>query len=220
MKIVCISDPHGKWGKLQIPECDILISTGDYSFRGEKHMVRDYHAWLNKQEAGYIISVQGNHETFTDRIRRGVNGGITFAQAKEIAEKECPGVHFVEHELVEIEGVKIFCSAWTPFFCNWAYNAHRGEEIKKLWDDIPEDTQILATHGPPYKILDECPDGTLVGCADLWNKILQLKQLKMHCFGHIHHSSGEKDFNGIKFINAAICDESYMPTNPIRIFEL
>ena len=44
MKIAIISDTHGKWNKLKIPECDILISCGDYSFRGEPHMIRDFHA--------------------------------------------------------------------------------------------------------------------------------------------------------------------------------
>lgn len=49
LKIVAISDVHGKWKKLKIPECDLLISTGDYSFEGEPHMTKDFHKWLNKQ---------------------------------------------------------------------------------------------------------------------------------------------------------------------------
>ena len=58
MKIVCISDVHGKWNKIEIPECDILISAGDYSFTGERHMVRDFHKWMNKQPAKHKISVR------------------------------------------------------------------------------------------------------------------------------------------------------------------
>ena len=67
MKIILISDVHGKWNKLEIPECDILISAGDYSFTGEQHMVRDFHKWMSKQPAKHKISVQGNHEKWVER---------------------------------------------------------------------------------------------------------------------------------------------------------
>lgn len=228
MKIVAISDTHAKWKNLQIPECDILISCGDYTFRGEKHLVKNFHEWLNKQDAGYIISVQGNHETFIDRIpkvARQMAGSIPFQEAKEIAEKACPGVHFVEHGLVEIEGVKIFGSAWTPWFYDWAWNAHRGAEIKKYWDQIPTDIDILVTHGPPAGILDAVyySDGVTikerVGCKDLFDKILQCPNLKHHFFGHIHGSHGHKNFMDKDFWNVSICDEMYMPSYPVTVIE-
>lgn len=217
MKIVIISDVHAKWQKLEIPECDVLISCGDYSFRGEKHIVKNFHEWLNKQEAGHIISVQGNHETWVQQ---------NWQEAKELAQKVCPAVHFIQHEPIEIEGVKFFGSAWTPWFYNWAWNAQRGPELQRLWSQIPDDTQILITHGPPAGMLDIVyhVDGMTprerVGCHDLMDRIKQLKQLKMHCFGHIHCSAGETEFMGVKYINASICDEMYMPTSPVRIFEL
>jgi Icc-related predicted phosphoesterase len=216
MKIALISDIHTKWQKLQIPKCDLLISCGDYSFRGEPKVVKDFHDWLNQQDAMHIISVQGNHETWVEK---------NFEEAQRIALGECPRAHFMAEGLVIIDGTKIWCSAWTPWFHAWAYNAHRGEAIKKHWDLIPDDTDILITHGPPAGILDVvyAVDGVTprdnVGCQDLMDKILTLKKLKMHAFGHIHGSAGEKIFKGIKFINSSICDENYMPTNPVRIFE-
>ena len=216
MKLAIISDVHGRWSKLDIPEVDILISCGDYSFTGEKHMVKDFHAWMNKQETGYFISVQGNHEKWVQK---------NFSEAKEIAEKACPGVHFIDHGAVEIEGLKIFGSAWTPWFHDWAWNAYRGPEIKRYWDMIPDNTQVLATHGPPAGILDvvHYADGTpkeRVGCQDLMNRIGELPDLKLHCFGHIHSSHGEQYFNGVKYVNASICDESYYPSNPVTIIEI
>lgn len=217
IKIVAISDVHGKWNKITIPECDILISAGDYSFRGERHMVKDYHKWLNKQEAGYIVSVQGNHELWVEK---------NFAEAKELAEKECPGVHFIgDHGTVNIEGIKIHGSAYTPWFHNWAWNVERGIKLAEEWNKIPDDTNVLVTHGPPFGILDIVPyaDGTpkeRVGCHELMQRVVQLEQLKLHIFGHIHHSSGEQYFHNKKFVNASICDEQYMPTNPVRIIYL
>jgi Icc-related predicted phosphoesterase len=228
MKIVSISDVHGKWNKITIPQCDLLISAGDYSFRGEQHMVRDFHSWLDKQPATHIISVQGNHEEWVEK---------NFLLAKDIAQKACPRVHFMDEGLVEIDGIKIWCSAITPWFYSWAWNRRRtieevnafgGPWIKDHWDKIPLDTDILVTHGPPYGILDEVllPNGDSydpprnVGCEELLLKIKQLPNLQLHVFGHIHSSSGTKMVCGIPFINAAICDEMYAPTNPVRIFEL
>lgn len=46
----------------------------------------------------------------------------------------------------------------------------------------------MMTHGPPKGILDECPRGS-VGCKSL-RQALGRARLRMHCFGHIHESSG------------------------------
>lgn len=225
MKIVAISDVHGKWDKLNISECDLLISVGDYSFRGETHMIIDFHKWLNKQPATHIISIQGNHEVGVER---------NFAAAKELAEMACPRVKFVSHELVEIEGIKIFCSAWSPEFHRWAYNAARSPEdalnmglpyIKELWNDIPIDCDIVATHTPCHGLLDQVyyVDGITpkeqVGCWHLLEKFMQTNA-KMHIAGHIHSGHGFKEFNGKHFYNVAICGETYAVDYEPTIIEL
>lgn len=217
-KIVAISDIHGRWNKLgQLPECDILVSAGDYSFRGEKHMVKDFHKWLGKQPSKHVISVQGNHELW---VRD------NFQEAKSLAESVCPNVHFIgDHGLVEIEGIKIYGSAITPFFHNWAWNVERGPDIAAEWAKIPDDVNVLVTHGPAEGILDIVPfqNGApkeLVGCKDLFDRIMKLEKLKVHICGHIHHSHGYQYFNEKQFYNVAICDEMYMPTNPITVIEL
>lgn len=217
MKIVIISDVHGKWKKLVIPECDVLVSAGDYSFTGEKHMVEDFHKWMSAQPARHVVSVQGNHEKWVEKNEQ---------EARDLVFKVAPRVRFVVEESFEIEGVKFHGSAITPWFYNWAWNVRRGPPIKAHWDKIPDNTQVLITHGPPDGILDIVyfPDGVTpkerVGCMDLMDRILQLKDLKVHGFGHIHGSAGEHTFNGVKFINASICDEQYMPTNPVRVVEI
>lgn len=217
MKLVMLSDTHAKWKKLVIPECDVLISAGDYSFRGERHLVKNFHEWLNKQPAKHIISVQGNHEVEVEK---------DFQNAKQLALSVCPRVQFIDEGEVVIDGVKFYGSAITPWFYDWAWNRWRGPDIKKHWDRIPDDTQVLITHGPPAGFLDIVyhADGMTpkerVGCMDLADRIKELKQLKLHVFGHIHGSTGETHFNGVTYINASICDEMYKPTNPVREFEL
>ncbi len=217
MKLVAISDVHERWDKLVIPECDILISAGDYSYKGAPEVVEGFHSWLSQQPAKHVISVQGNHELWVEK---------NFEEAKAIAEKACPGVHFIDEGLINIEGIKIWGSAITPWFHNWAWNKERGDDIKKHWDIIPDDINILVTHGPPYGILDLVyqVDGVTprerVGCFQLEERIRELKDLKLHIFGHIHCNSGERFKDGVHFINACICDEMYYPSNPIRIVEI
>lgn len=208
LKIVAISDTHENWGKLVIPECDILISAGDYSFRGSPNVVKDFHAWLNIQPAKHVISVQGNHESWVEK---------NFLEAKQIALEACSRVNFIDEGLVVINGVNFWGSAVTPFFCNWAWNRH-SHEIQEHWDKIPANTNVLITHGPPYNVLDLCPDGRRVGCPKLMTKIREVKP-KVHIFGHIHWSYGQKEFNGTQYYNAAICNESYNPFNPPTVIE-
>lgn len=212
MKIAMISDVHCKWNDLEIPECDLLISAGDYSSIGEQSSVRKFHAWLSKQPARHVISVQGNHEVWVEKH---------WNLAKQIAEENCPGVHFIDEGPLEIMGKKIWCSAITPWFHDWAWNRHRGEAIRKHWNRIPNDTEILVTHGPPYGILDQVegiPEN--LGCKDLQTRISYLKALKLHVFGHIHSGSGELDLGGIHFVNAAMVDERYKPAYPVRCVEI
>lgn len=220
MKVCVISDTHCKWNKITIPECDLLISTGDYSFKGEPWVVEDFHKWMNKQPARHKISVQGNHETMVEK---------NFAFSKELAEKACPGVHFIDEGLVEIEGKKIWCSAITRFFCNWAWNRYPGEEIQKHWDLIPTSgIDIIATHGPCFGILDWIPewnhdteemDLRHVGCPQLLAKVLEVKP-KFVLSGHIHPAYGKETHHGITFINSSICDDSYKAVNKPIIFEI
>lgn len=97
---------------------------------------------------------------------------------------------------------------------------------KKYWDQIPEDIDILVTHGPPKGILDMVYsfDGVTpkdrVGCEELNEKVFNLPKLKHHIFGHIHSSHGHQEVVGKHFWNAAICDEQYMAINPITVIDL
>lgn len=214
MKIVAISDVHTRWKDLVIPNCDVLISAGDFSFRGEPWVVKNFHEWLNKQPATHIISIMGNHELGVEK---------DFGMSKQLALQACPRVHFIEEGEVIIDGVKFYGSAITPFFCDWAYNRLRGPDITRHWDMIPRDTNVLVSHGPPYGILDIVPYSNGVpkeraGCHDLLAAVKEIKP-DLHIFGHIHHSHGQHHEDGTSFYNVSICDEMYCPTNPVTVID-
>ena len=215
MRIAMISDVHEQWHDLKIPECDVLISAGDYSYTGKRYVVVEFHKWLSKQNAENIISVQGNHELWVEKH---------WDEASSLVHEIDPRIWFVDTGHKIIDGVSFFCSAVQPEFGNWAWNKKRGPELAAHWARIPSNTEVLVTHGPPYGVLDVSTSKYAtkghLGCKDLLDKISYLDHLKLHVFGHIHGSSGEQDIEGIRFVNAAICDEDYLPFNPVRIYDL
>lgn len=55
--------------------------------------------------------------------------------------------------MVEIEGVRIFGSPYTPYFVGNAFQYPLNRE-KIIWNCIPDKLDLLVTHGPPAGILD------------------------------------------------------------------
>lgn len=234
MRIVAISDTHNRHKKLTIPECDLLIHAGDWSGKGAKSEVEDFAKWMAKQtQCKNIVVIPGNHELYLEQ-------GLPTSRAWFT--DHCPNAHLLIDEAVTIEGIKIYGSPATPFFCDWAWNrapgAKRAEchiaygQIKYAnpivphWNAIPDDVNILITHGPPYGILDTTtyadgsPRNEPLGCSDLMKRIKELKDLDLHFFGHIHHPGGTQlHRDGVSFYNAAICDETYYPSNPLTILD-
>ena len=112
------------------------------------------------------------------------------------------------NEEIIIDGIKFYGSPNTPEFMSWAFMKQRGKSIAKIWKKIPDDTDVLITHGPPKGILDLCKDGH-VGCQDLLERVYEV-QPKFHIFGHIHESRGQHKENGTTFVNVTQLDGYYM----------
>ena len=54
------------------------------------------------------------------------------------------------------------------------------------WELIPDNIDILITHGPPIGHGDRCSGGNRAGCVDLLFEIQNRIKPKAHIFGHIH----------------------------------
>jgi Icc-related predicted phosphoesterase len=205
MKLVFISDTHSRHKEIKIPFGAILIHAGDVSSRGTKGEIDDFVYWLKSQPHKYKIFIAGNHDFFFEK-----------ADKKNI-KIEIPNVIYLNDSGCEINGLKFWGSPIQPEFYNWAFNRKRGVEIKKHWDLIPNDTDILITHGPPYNILDKTIRNKAVGCEELAIKVTEIKP-KIHVFGNIHESYGVLEKDNITFVNASILNEKYIyANNPIEI---
>jgi Icc-related predicted phosphoesterase len=208
LKFVVIADTHSKHRGVRLPKGDVLIHAGDISYRGERMEIKDFLSWFCKQNFKHKIMIAGNHDFIFEKAR-----------PKELEQLIPPEIIYLNDSGTVINGIHIWGSPITPKFFNWAFNRARGEAIKKHWDMIPFNTDLLITHGPPYGILDQVLNGSHAGCKDLLNKIKEVKP-KVHVFGHIHESYGTAKNPGITFINASITNELYELTNRPVLFEL
>jgi Icc-related predicted phosphoesterase len=204
MRITIISDTHGFYPTLQ--GGDILIHCGDAFNRNNHSELVKFIDWFSSQNYNTKIYIAGNHD------------GLLFSTFSKnlIIENN---IVYLEDNLVKINGLRIYGSPWTPAFMNWYFMKDRGKDIAEVWFNIPENLDILVTHGPPMGILDwSIYSNGHVGCADLLERVLAVKP-KIHCFGHIHACYGKfQDLNTL-FINAALLNEQYQLVNdPIDIY--
>ena len=93
------------------------------------------------------------------------------------------------------------------------------EERRDAWETIPEDTDVVITHGPPYLVGDYTYRGVSAGCAHLRQKLVNISP-KLHVCGHIHEGYGEEEIDGAKYVNASICTLGYQPTNKPIIVDI
>lgn len=208
MKLVCISDTHCRMNCVALPEGDVLIHAGDLTFDGSLGEIKQELEIIAAAPHKHKVVIAGNHDWCFDNINR------------KRMEKTCKklGITYLRDEAVTINGVKFYGSPWQPRFFDWAFNVDRGPKIAEKWAVIPDDVEVLITHGPPMGVLDPAYRGERVGCADLLDRIVQLKQLKVHVFGHIHPGYGTMEEYGVKFVNASTCNERYNPVNlPIEV---
>jgi len=114
---------------------------------------------------------------------------------------------------------KFYGSPWSPKFFNWAFNKER-DEIHTSWDLIPNDTDVLITHGPPIGRGDKVFNGIRAGCVNLLEQVQDRIIPRLHVFGHIHEDSG-CTFDGYTlFVNASNCSVRCKPVQPCIVIDL
>lgn len=203
MKIIFLSDTHGLHQQVDVPEGDVLVHAGDWMNSGlDWQEVSTFRNWWNDFPHPNKILVHGNHDCLAEQFPAVVQDALK--DTRILLDSE-----------VEINGLKFWGSPYTPdFFPNrWSFNRPRGDEIKKHWDLIPDDTDILITHGPPFGIMDALEaTGEHVGCQDLADAVERVRP-KIHVFGHIHCGYGEQRIGNVRYINASQVNEKYRVVN-------
>lgn len=213
MKITLISDTHTKHWELEkdLPGGDLLIHAGDLMNSGRDiRDIKDFCRWFNEQDYNHKVFIAGNHDIMFEDYPEG---------AMEIV-NSYKDITYLQDDWVQVGNdkgtAKIYGSPWQPEFYSWAFNLPKGGPgLMSKWEAIPEDTDILVTHGPPQDHLDVSGppyNEPHLGCALLRVKV-DKQPPKIHVFGHIHGGYGYKFHNGTHFFNASILNERYDYTN-------
>lgn len=216
MRLVVISDTHNRHKKITLPEGDVLIHCGDATGQGRPSEVREFSKWFRAQPFKDKIFVAGNHDMdFQDHP----------VEAAVYLQPGLDGVHYLMDSGTVIDGVKFWGSPWTKKFNEWAFMKEDNDpKLGRIYDQIPADTDVLITHGPPLYIRDKGlhdykGDGGHCGLSPLRDAVRRIRP-QLHVFGHVHEAYGQEESGGTKFGNAAICDLSYNPINAPLVYDI
>jgi Icc-related predicted phosphoesterase len=188
MKIWHISDTHELHEQLIVPEnIDVVIHSGDATnprdpIQNAKSMGR-FLQWYSSLYIPKKIFVAGNHDTC---ISSKYFQDSSFDQL---------GITYLEEDSIDLNGYKVYG--------DWAFMTSRATIFKK-WEKIPDNTDLLITHGPPLGILDTTLDqeNNYMSCGDsaLLKRIKKIN-ISHHFFGHVHDCEDIMN-SGIKIPNS------------------
>lgn len=199
LTLVAMADTHLYHNELVVPDGDVLIHAGDMCRMGSLAELTEAHDFLSALPHRYKIVVAGNHDR-----------GFEDQPAARALFKD---FIYLQDEGCTIEGVRFYGSPWTPAYNEWAFNLPRGAALAEKWALIPENTDILITHGPPLGIGDNSGFPGREGCEDLLQRVQQIAP-KLHLFGHIHQDKGRWQVSQTTFINVTT-DECLQPPTVI-----
>lgn len=223
VRILHLSDTHGlHWtieDEFPMPPADILIHSGDFTQWGRPAEYEDFNRWLDtlKDRYRYIVCILGNHEWRAVSFDTPPKAVVAFqlelaadpTTLKQKLEDLLPGAtHVLEHEMVELCGLRIYGSSWCP----WQRAANpeelgtgNSDRLLSIWRDTlgmpPQDVvhrfheippcDVLVTHGPPHGILS-CREGVQEEWGSSSALLQQIWQVQpaAHLFGHLHEQRG------------------------------
>ncbi len=197
MRILHISDTHGQHHQLSdMPRADVIVHSGDISFAGSEDEAFDFIQWFSSLPYTYKVFTAGNHDNCLHE-----------ANIEGLPEN----CFYLYNSSVVIDGLKFH---GMPLFMEDIISGNYDESFQK----IPDDTDILMTHQPPYGILDNSAN-IHYGDRDLLQTVMDIRP-RYHLFGHIHDAYGMEKEKDTLFANASIVDVYYRLLNKPFLFEI
>jgi len=195
-----VAELHSKHEEVEIRNggrCEILVVAGDITHLGTISELYEFNEFVKGLSYEHVIVVPGNRDIWLENER--------------IVKHILSNCTCLIDEYVILNGKKIYGSPWTKIYDERyaAFTVENERELKEKWSKIPDDTNILITHSPPYGYLDKDVNGYSVGSTRLFERVAEI-QPELHVFSHAHKSSGDKTqrwantSNNTRFTNASV----------------
>lgn len=200
MRVVIAGDPHGELPEL--PSCDLLLLPGDYNARAldtpeeqRPWLETVLRSWLEAAPASAIVATGGNRD---------------YALYEDRALADSLPWTFLVDERTTVAGLELYGTPWTtPFGKGWAWRATETKMMDELFPLIPDDIDVLLSHGPPFG-LGDLVRGARSGSSALrtaLDRIAPAGRLSLLACGHLHEARGvEVHPSGILVANGSVED--------------
>lgn len=191
IRIVCVSVTHNT--QPEVAEGDILIHAGDLSEYGKRDEIQAQLDWLASLPHAHKIVIGGNHDLELDpelpRRRYEIDPGLPPRGPEHF---ELHDLHYLNNDSVTVtvkgRDIHIFGAPNVPYCGPFSFQYQRTDDF---WAGrVPDNTDVLVTHGPPRGYLDGGPGGGHHGCTSLVKEVRRVRPLA-HIFGHIHSGRGK-----------------------------
>jgi predicted phosphodiesterase len=169
-------------------------------FRQGEWLNTYFRPWLEKVPAEEIVGIAGNHDYVFEH--------------HDLVPDDLPWM-YLEDDWIGFRGLTIHGRPWVPNLPLWAFYGD-DRRLEMSAEAIPDDVDILLTHGPPFGFGDVVGGkygslaGTSVGDGYLLQQSARLNPA-LWVFGHIHEGRGTWSHGDSTLANVSILDEFYDP---------
>lgn len=227
-RLLAFSDLHGHLCDVAtLPAADIAVITGDITpathdyyggtasgrYKQSDWMLHTCMPWLETLPVHHVVLTWGNHDH--------VGEYPDLLPAMVWPER----LHMLVNRSVTIDGVSFHGVPQTPRFHDWAFNDDDTEDaLGRRWAQIPDGTDVLLSHGPPYGVCDTIrPGAAALGSRTqtTWLQSEASNRPRVLICGHIHGSGGTAGRVGRTDVyNVALVNEQYRVVRSPRVITL
>jgi Icc-related predicted phosphoesterase len=152
----------------------------------------------------------GNHDLSAEE-----NPAEAAAIVQRFAERE---IRVLVNQTVRLAGAVIYGAPYSNPFGDWAFMPTEAAQ-DNLFANIPDDADVVFTHGPPFGYGDCVVSGQDVGSVALLNRLWYVRPRYAFC-GHIHEAHGRykvdwgpDSLRETVVFNVSVLDEKYRVRN-------
>ena len=179
-----------------LPKGDILVHSGNFTVYGAKREFEQFNAWLGSVSSEYSFRI----------VVLGCRDVKEFGnQWDEMKHLLSNATHVLCHESAVVLGIRFYG-------CPWHWGHHKNYKVRAgapastsgRFDEIPENTQVLISHGAAAGVLDT---SNLPGAKELGEGIRRSKPA-LHLHGHSKGAHGvvQAFARYPLVVNSALCD--------------